>query len=64
MLRQQSQKMRFVDSNSQVYYDNLQLSASLRNKLQTSGISSKAINKTLLVFADFFTVNAHYTQTG
>jgi len=25
---------------------------------------SKAINKTLLVFGNFFTVNSHHTQTG
>ena len=30
----------------------------------TSEISSKAINKTLLAFGIFFTVNAHHTQTG
>jgi len=29
-----------------------------------SGISSKTINKRLLVFANFFKVNGHHTQTG
>jgi len=29
-----------------------------------SGISSKAINKTLLTFGIFFTVNAHHTPNG
>jgi len=36
----------------------------LSQELQTSGISSKAINETLLAFGIFFTVNAYHTQTG
>jgi len=32
--------------------------------LQTSGISSNTVNKTMLVVANFFTVKAYYTQTG
>ena len=140
MLRQQSQKMRFVGSNSQIYYDNLRfctkgylqiskqracfqgstamvfkekniamvfneatvydfslpnkncqrhletrvsnvwnliecklvnlqctddVNRSYRNVCNMSLIySSNAINKTLFVFANVFTVNAHHTQTG
>jgi len=44
------------------------VSATQKQELQTSRISSKAMNhpfnKTLLVFADFFTVNAHHTSIG
>jgi len=29
-----------------------------------SGISSNAVDKTMLVFANFFTVNVHHTYTG
>jgi len=40
----------------------------LKQELQTSGISCKAtkhpFNKTLLVFADFLTVNARHVKTG
>jgi len=32
-------------------------------ELQTSGISTKGINKTLLVFENFFMENAHRAQT-
>jgi len=34
-----------------------------KQELRTSGISSKAINKTIVVVANFFTLNAH-AQTG
>jgi len=40
------------------------VSATLKQELQTSGISSNTANKTMLVFANFFTAKAHYTQTG
>jgi len=36
------------------------VSVTSKQELQMSGISPKAINKTLLVFANFFTVNAHH----
>jgi len=44
------------------------ISVTHKQELQTSGISSKAINhpfsKTLLVFADFFTGNTHHTPSS
>jgi len=37
------------------------VSVTLKQGLQTSGISSNAVNKTMLVFANFFAVNALHT---
>jgi len=36
----------------------------LEKEFQPSGISCKAINKSFLVFANFFTLNVIHTQTG
>jgi len=40
------------------------VSVILKQELQTSGISSNTVNKTMLVSANFFTAKAHYTQSG
>jgi len=37
------------------------ISVTLKQELQTSGISSNTVDKTMLVFANFFTVNVHHT---
>jgi len=40
------------------------VSVTLKQELQTSGISSNTVNKIMLVFANFFTAKAHYAQSG
>jgi len=37
------------------------VSVTLKQKLQTSELSSIPVNKTMLVFANVFTVNVHHT---
>jgi len=37
------------------------VSVTLKQELQTAGISSNTVNKTTLVFASIFTVNANHT---